>query len=255
GIDRAGIGPEAAVADIQYAFAREELAVTGMSSRDYAVEHVDAARDGGDEIARRSDAHEVARPIRGQMRLEPLEDLEPLGLGFPDREPADRVAVEPDLAQPVEGRAPEVRVDAALHDAEQRGVAAVRAARVPPLQRVERLAASRRPAERELHRDFRVRPARGIRRALVENHHDVGIERTLHLDRALRRQHDLRAVDRRAELDTGLGHAAQLLEAEHLKAARIGEDWPLPVHETVQTAVRAHDLDARPKHQMKRVAE
>src|SRR5690606_25709847 len=60
---------------------------------------------------------------------------------------------------------------------------------------------------------------------------------------------------RRAELDTGLGHAAQLLEAEHLKAARIGEDWPLPVHETVQTAVRAHDLDARPKHQMKRVAE
>src|SRR5690606_4153548 len=156
-IDRTRIRTEAAVADIDHAFAREQLAIARVARRNDAVEHVDAAGDGGDEIARRPDAHEVARTILRQMRLERLEDLEPLGLGFPDREPADGVAVEADRTQPVERRAPQVRVHASLHDAEQRRIVALRrgAGLVPSLQRIERLAAPLRPAERQLHRGLR----------------------------------------------------------------------------------------------------
>ena len=48
---------------------------------------------------------------------------------------------------------------------------------------------------------------------------------------------------------------AQPLEREHLKAARVGEDWPVPPHEPVQTAEIANQLVAGTQMQMIRVAE
>ena len=47
----------------------------------------------------------------------------------------------------------------------------------------------------------------------------------------------------------------RLSQAEHLEAAGVGEDRPLPVHEAVQPAMRAHDFGARPQHQMEGVAQ
>ena len=45
-------------------------------------------------------------------------------------------------------------------------------------------------------------------------------------------------------------------QAEHLKAARIGQDRALPAHEAVQAvAMQADDLGTGPQHQVKGIAE
>ena len=44
-------------------------------------------------------------------------------------------------------------------------------------------------------------------------------------------------------------------EAEHLEAARIGEDRSVPAHEAVQPAVRGDHVESRPQPQVERVAE
>ena len=46
------------------------------------------------------------------------------------------------------------------------------------------------------------------------------------------------------ELHALLADLAQRAEAEHLEAARVGEDRPVPAHEAVQAAVRA--ITSRP---------
>ena len=114
---------------------------------------------------------------------------------------------------------------------------------------------ARRPAHRALHRVARLLFGGRIRRAVVERHRDVGAERELHVHRVFGREAHRAAVDGRAELHALLGDLAQRFEAEHLEAAGVGEDRTAPVHEAVQPAVRAHDLVARPQHQVKGVAE
>ncbi len=63
------------------------------------------------------------------------------------------------------------------------------------------------------------------------------------------------AIDGRLEAHALLGDLAHGREAEHLEAARVGEDGLVPVHEAMQSAVRADDLGARPQHQVEGVAE
>ena len=86
---------------------------------------------------------------------------------------------------------------------------------------------------------------RRIRRALVEDHRDVRIEVALHLHRALGRQHHRIAVDRRAEAHALLRDLAQRRQAEDLKAARVGQDRPFPVHEA-DAGRRAHASTSMP---------
>src|SRR6185437_10208444 len=130
-----------------------------------------------------------------------------------DREPAHRVAVEADIAQPLAAFHAQRRIDAALYDAEQA------VARAIP----EGAAAALGPLHRESHRvgggGFLDWPGR----AFVERHGDVGVEQMLDLDRALGREAMLAAVDRRAEGDAVGIELAQLPERHHLEAARVGE--------------------------------
>ena len=44
-------------------------------------------------------------------------------------------------------------------------------------------------------------------------------------------------------------------EAPDLETAGVGEDRPVPMHEAMQAAVRADDLDAGPEHKMECIAE
>ena len=64
-----------------------------------------------------------------------------LGLGFADREAADRIAIETDVLQPLRRAAAQVAMHPALHDAEQRRVVAF-----------VRALAALGPAQAELHR-------------------------------------------------------------------------------------------------------
>ena len=180
------------------------------------------------------------------MRLQRLEHRIALVRGLAHREAADGIAVEADLAQRLDGLEPQRQVRPALHDAEER----VRVAEV-----AERVAAPARPAHRELHGLPRLRLARRVRRALVEDHDHVGVERGLHLHGDLRTQEHRISVHRRPEADTVLRELAQLRQAEHLEAAGVGEDRARPVHEAVQAAVRADHLGPGTQHQVKGVAE
>ena len=59
----------------------------------------------------------------------------------------------------------------------------------------------------------------------------------------------------RAERDTSLRHFAQIAEAEHLKAAGIGEDGAVPCHEPLYPSQLPYRLDARPEVEVVGVIE
>jgi hypothetical protein len=59
----------------------------------------------------------------------------------------------------------------------------------------------------------------------------------------------------RAEGDALLGNFAQLGQRHHLKAAAIGEDRAVPLHEFVQTAQRGNPLGGGAQHQVIGIAQ
>ena len=109
---------------------------------------------------------------------------------------------------------------------------------VPQGKRI--VAAAARPLRRALHGAGRALAIGGIFDALVENHGDVRTERLLNLDRFFRRKKMFGAVQVRAENHAFVRDFAQIGEAEHLKAARIGEDRSRPGHEAMQAAELAN---------------
>ena len=88
-----------------------------------------AARDRLQNVSRRADAHEIARPILGQDRLDLLDHRQHHRLRFADRQAADRVAVKADLDQPASAGAAQLGHIAALDDAEQHVCPAARSRR------------------------------------------------------------------------------------------------------------------------------
>lgn len=186
----------AAVPDPHRAGPREEVAVPGVPRRHHAVEHVDAAPYALDEVLRLPDTHQVAgeRPREHLERV--VEDMLADLLGLAYGKTADGVAVKPDLAEPEDGALPEVLIDAALHDAEER---------VGVLQPLELVMRPLRPAERHLHGLLRVLMGRGIGSALVEHHHDVGVQSGLDPHRNLWGEEHLVAVQGVAEGSALLG--------------------------------------------------
>ena len=150
-------------------FAREELAVPGVSGRHHAVEHVDAAGHAFDEVdraCRRPLDSAAGRPAAaGPCRLDHL--IHHL-VRLADAQAADRVALEPDRDSQFRALGAQLRKRPALHDAELR-LAGMGSG---PSFRDARKTASRhaaRPARRQLQRLRRSplpsRAAPGTRRA------------------------------------------------------------------------------------------
>jgi hypothetical protein len=77
----------------------------------------------------------------------------------------------------------------------------------------------------------------------------------LHLDGAFRREVDRGAVEMGLEGDAVLADPAELGERHHLKAARVGQDRPFPMHECVQPTKLGDAFGAGAQHQMIGVAE
>ena len=115
--------------------------------------------------------------------------------------------------------------------------------------------APREPAQASLARVARDALFALARDDVIELHDHVGAEVALDVHHRFRREDVLRSVDVAAKLDAVFAHGAQALEREHLKAARVGEDRPVPSHELMQPAEIANELVARPQMQMVRVAE
>ncbi len=111
------------------------------------------------------------------------------------------------------------------------------------------------PAQRQLHRTPRHVLVSGIRRAFIEDHHDIRAQVTLDLHRLFRPHEDFCAIYRRREVDALLLDLAHRAQAEHLKAARVGEDRPLPLHEVVQVPMALDHFSARAQPEMEGVAQ
>ncbi len=146
-------------------------------------------------------------------------------LWFADRQPAQRVAVKADLNQLFRRLPPQFWVHAALNNAEKKltGFAL-------------RSAAALRPTRGEGRGLRRLVIACRVRNTGVQHHHDVRAKSFLHLNRFFRAEKELAAVQVRAELRALLGDFGQLLQAEYLEPAGIGENRPVPVHELVQSS-------------------
>ena len=225
------------------------MPVAGVPRRDDAVEQVEAAHHGRHDVLRPADAHEITRPPGRHVRQQRLEDAQALLLGLSDREPADRQPRPVKAQQRLEGGEPQRGVHAALHDPEQSP------GRISRLGAVVVSVAARRPAHGAFHGLARLALGGRMPGAIIQRHGDVRAQRELHIHGVLRGEPHLGAVERRAKAYPLLGDAAQALQAEHLEAAGIGEDRVLPMHETVQPAMRGDDGRTRAQHEVEGVAE
>ena len=146
------------------------------------------------------------------MRQHAFERRQHQLLALADGEAADAVAGEVHADQRFRRAAAQARIDAALHDAEQR------LPRRRPLGEGD--ARPLGPAQRQLHGALGFLMLGRQFDALVELHLDVGAEQALDLDGALRRQH----VPRLPSMCDGkahalLAHLADLGERHDLEAA------------------------------------
>src|SRR6516164_7040420 len=92
------------IAQVHGAAAGEGLRRASRAARHYTIEHVAAAHDRADEIARLADAHQVARAVFGQGGHCRVEHREHRLLSLADREAANGIADEAEdaVARPVD---------------------------------------------------------------------------------------------------------------------------------------------------------
>ena len=238
------IVPVTRIAQFDDAAPGEQPAIAGITRGQHAIEEINAGGNGVDDILRRSDPHQVAWPVGGQLRRGVPENAQHVGFGFTHRQPADRITVETDLPQSLKRFVAQRLVHSSLHDAKERvRIAGMRTLGAPG------------PAQREFHRGARLGHARGVRRALVEHHDDVRVEDALDAHGLLGREEQRITVHRRLEPHALLADLSQRAETEDLESPGIGEYWPLPTHEAVEPAVRLDHLQAGTQPQVKGIAE
>ena len=111
------------------------------------------------------------------------------------------------------------------------------------------------PANRSINGSAEVFGRAVMRRAIVEDHGDVRAEQALNFHRFLRADKEERAVKMGAEFDALRFDFANLCQAEDLETAAVGENWPGPVDELMQTARSLNDVQAGPDEEMIGIAE
>ena len=178
------------------------------------------------------------------MWLGDLDGVHHFGLRFADADATDRVTVEVHRDQFLRTTLAELGGIGALHDAE------VQLALGAGL-----LGADGGPVERTLDGGLQVTVGCPVWGAFVEQHCDVGAKFALDGHRFPRTKEEHLAAEVRAKLDAVVSHLANLGQTVNLKPAAVGEDRLVPVHEPVQSAGLADDVQSRAEEQVIRVAE
>src|SRR3546814_19316342 len=75
------------------------MTVARIARRHYAIEHVDTACHRLHQIARCADAHQIVRTVLRQLGADRVAHFDSLVFGLTERQTADRVSREADLAQ------------------------------------------------------------------------------------------------------------------------------------------------------------
>ena len=183
GVERARVAGEAGVPQVEPALPGERAAGAGGAGREDAVEHVDAGLDRLEDPLGVADSHEVAGLLGREERREPVGRLEHQRAVLADREPADRVAVEVELAELLERSPAQLAVGAALDDREAKLALGARS-----------VALAAGPLGGAPHGVVQLDPRHAGRRHLVEAHRDVAAEVRLDRGGELRREPRLGAV-------------------------------------------------------------
>jgi hypothetical protein len=111
------------------------------------------------------------------------------------------------------------------------------------------------PAQGQFHRSLGAGAVGGIFRALIERHDDVGAQADLSGHGTLRTEEVRGAIEVRTKRHALVGNLAQVVQAENLEAAGIGEDGSRPRHEAVQAAELADGFDSRTQIEVIGVAQ
>ena len=222
----------------------EHPAALAEGRRQDAVEHVDTAVHGLEQIEGRAHAHEVAGAVLGHPLGGLLAHVLPLVTALAHRQASDGEAVEGHGRQAQDALAAQVREERPLHDAEER------LGRITP-----RVEAACRPTVREVQG----RPRRGAvghgAHTVVEHHHDVAADGHLRLDGELGAQPHRPPVDVALEEGPLLGHLTRVGQREDLVAARVGQHRAGPAHEPVNAAHPPKDLRPRAEQEVVGVGE
>lgn len=248
GIDRLRVLFETSVLDHHFAVGAKQITVSGVPGWENTVHHVHASGDVLGKFVRHSNAHAVTGPVlrkQGSSRFRHFLGQWP---GFADRKPADRIAIRIQLEQIFGAGHPQVREHTALNDGEQGMPDAIRMAAVV-------LKGSFGPSLSSFCRIRSLVVSRWIGETFVQDHTDVTAERELYVDRGLGREPVGRTVDVRLKGDTALVDITERVQAEHLKAAGVGQDGAWPARKAVEAAKTLHRLVAGPKEQVIGVGE
>src|SRR5690625_3735854 len=242
-IHRPGVPGVAGVANSEHAAAGKQMPVAGIAGGHYAIEHVDAALHAVQKVFGPPHAHQVARPVLRQQRTGGFQHGVALVCGLAHAQAADGVAVKANNLQPFGGTLAQVRIHAALDNAEQRR-------RVAPVG----LFRSFSPAQGQLHGLTGLFFSGRVRRAFVKNHDDVRAQRTLYFHGLFRPKKHPGSVNRRRKSHAFRADLASFGQAEHLTPARIGQYGPVPGAEILQVTVGFNHFNARPEQEVNGVA-
>ena len=222
------------------------MRIARVACRHHAIEHVDAAAHGLDDILGPAHAHQITRTIDRQQRHGFLERAVALGLGFADGETADGVTVETDLDQPFGGYFAQLWKCSALHDAEQRiGIDQI-------VERAALRSAQRSDSSIESRACFSV-AGYGVHSSKIMAMSESSV-RWMRIDSSGDRNTREPSTGE-AKLTPSSLILRRSRQREHLKAAGIGEDRFVPADEAVQAAELADHVEAGAQEQMERVAE
>ena len=211
--------------ELQESARGERPAALGDLGGDNAIEHVDTAMDGFENIERRSNAHEVAGFVLRQERCREFTGVLALAFAFAHGKTANRVAVERHRTQRLGAFFPEGQMQRALDDGEHGLVG------IPT-----RGEAASGPAVGEFHRGAGGGFIDRGGNTLVEDHHDVAADGHLRFDATLGAKKNRATVEVALENRALLGHRARVGEGKNLEASRVGEDRAFPAHEFVDAA-------------------
>ena len=193
------------VSQVHDAVPGEDHAVAPVAGRHHAIEHIDAALDGLEDVPRRTDAHEVTGFVLRQDIVADLDHLIHYLRRFAYCQTADGVAVAVEVTQPFRSLLTQVRIGAALYNWEE-----VLFVSVEVVRAVETGYTAVEPTVRAVHRVLGVFLIRRTRAALVKSHHDVGSYLPLDIHHGLRREEQLATVDMGREAYTLFRHLADV---------------------------------------------
>ena len=238
------------VAHVHRTIIGKEHRIAAVAGWHYAVEHINTALDGLEQVLGSSYAHQVARLVLWQNLIHHLDHfvhhLGRLAYG----KTADGISVGSLVGNVLGCFAAQLWESTTLDDREEALLITVERFCL-----VEALDAAVEPALGHLQTLLRIHKVALSGRTLIESHHDVGTDDAFCIHHVLWSEEMLAAIDVGTELAALFSELADSGKREYLEAAAVGEDRAVPAVELMQSACRLDDFESRAQVEMVGVSQ